>query len=116
MKRFILAAFISFLSSAATIGLLGRLAPPDRPAAAAERRVSAAELARHAAAEDCWLAVEGGVYDVTAYVPAHPAPRRALTDWCGKEATRAFLTKGVGRPHGEEARALLETLRVGALR
>lgn len=116
MKRFLFAAFIAFLSSAATIGLLGRLAPEPRPGAAEERAVSAEELARHGTAGDCWLAVEGGVYDVTSYVPSHPAPPRVLTDWCGREATEAFLTKGAGRPHGEEARALLETFRVGSLR
>lgn len=116
MKRFLFAAFISFLASAATIGLLGRLAPEDRSGAAAARPVSAEELARHGSPGDCWLAVEGGVYDVTSYVSSHPAPERVLTDWCGKEATEAFRTKGAGRPHGEEARALLETFRVGALR
>lgn len=116
MKRFLFASFIAFVASAATIGLLGRLAPEDRPRAEAERRIPAEELARHGSAGDCWLAVDGGVYDVSAYVPSHPAPPRVLTDWCGKEATEAFLTKGVGRPHGEEARALLETFRVGSLR
>lgn len=116
MKRFLFAAFIAFLACAATIGVLGRLAPPERPAAAAERALSAEELARHGSAGDCWMAVEGGVYDVTSYVSSHPAPERVLTDWCGKEATEAFLTKGAGRPHGEEARALLETFRVGSLR
>lgn len=115
MKRFMFAAFVSFLSSAATIGVLARLSPaPARPEA--ERTVPAAELARHASPGDCWIAVEGGVYDVGGCVDAHPAPRRALTDWCGKDATRAFADKGVGRPHSPEARAALEALRVGALR
>jgi cytochrome b involved in lipid metabolism len=111
-----LAAFLVFAAAAAAIGVLSRLAPAPRPAGGAGRDVSAAELSRHAAADDCWLAVSGGVYDVTAYVPSHPAPRRVLVDWCGKEATRAFLTKGVGRPHGDAARALLEEHRVGTLR
>ncbi|MCR4294595.1 MAG: cytochrome b5 domain-containing protein [Elusimicrobia bacterium] len=112
MKRFIYSAFIAFLASVATIALLARLVPaPDSGAA-----VSVSELARHASAEDCWLAIEGGVYDVTAYVPAHPAPPRALLDWCGREATAAFGDKGGGRPHSPEARELLETLRVGTLR
>lgn len=115
MKRFMFAAFIAFLSSAATIFVLARLAPaPARPEA--ERTVSAAELARHASPGDCWIAVEGGVYDVSGCVDAHPAPRRVLTSRCGKEATRAFAGKGVGRPHGAEARAALDGLRVGALR
>lgn len=115
MKRFLYSAFIAFLASAATIVALGRLAPgPEKRAP--ERGITLEELARHASAEDCWLAVEGGVYDVTAYVPAHPAPRRALTDHCGREATRAFRTKGVGRPHEAGSRELLETMRVGSLR
>jgi cytochrome b involved in lipid metabolism len=114
MKRFIYSAFIAFVSSAATIGILARLAPSPR-SVAAERAISAEELARHASAADCWLAVSGGVYDVSAYVHAHPAPRRVLVDWCGKEATRAFDTKGVGRPHSAEARVLLESYRVGKL-
>lgn len=112
MKRFIYSAFIAFLASVATIALLARLVP----APASGPAVSASELARHSSAEDCWLAVEGGVYDVTAYVPAHPAPPDALLDWCGRDATAAFADKGSGSPHSPRARELLETLRVGTLR
>lgn len=107
-------AFIAFAASAATIGVLARLVPPPAPARA-ERAIPASELARHASAADCWLAVEGGVYDVTDYVLSHPAPRAALTDWCGREATRAFADKGRGRPHSAGARAVLESLRIGSL-
>ena len=112
MKRFVFASFVAFLASAATIVALARLAR----APGAEPEITAVELARHASAGDCWLAIEGGVYDVTAYVDSHPAPRAALTGWCGKEATRAFADKGIGRPHSAEAREALEGLRVGALR
>ncbi|MBI4061103.1 MAG: cytochrome b5 domain-containing protein [Elusimicrobia bacterium] len=115
MRRLVYSAFVAFLSSAATIVVLARLAPEPRPARDGERAVSARELARHASAADCWLAVSGGVYDVSAYVPLHPAPRRVLTDWCGKEATEAFATKGAGRPHGARARALLARYRLGKL-
>lgn len=113
MRGLVRAAFIAFCASAATIVALGRLAPAPPPA---ERSVSPAELSRHASPGDCWLAVAGFVYDVTRYLPSHPAPPRALEDWCGKEATSAFETKGgLGRPHGEAARAALEDLRVGRL-
>ena len=113
MKRFVYSAFIAFCASAATIVALGRLVPRAAPRAA--RAVTAAELSRHASAADCWLAVGGGVYDVTAYLPSHPAPPSALTDWCGKEATEAFETKGFGRPHSAAARAALENLRIGSV-
>ena len=56
------------------------------------------------------------MYDVGAYAGSHPAPPRVLTDWCGKDATRAFADKGAGRPHSPEAREALEALRVGSLR
>lgn len=112
MKRFIFASFIAFLASVATIALLARLVP----APSADASVSVSELARHASERDCWLAIEGGVYDVTAYVPAHPAPPSALLDWCGRDATAAFGDKGSGSPHSPQARELLETMRVGTLR
>ena len=117
MKRFIYSAFIAFLASAATIGILAILVPePRRAAVEKERSIPSEELARHASATDCWLAVDGGVYDVSGYVPAHPAPRRALTVWCGKEATEAFHTKGYGRPHSAAAQAALARYRLGNLR
>jgi len=33
---------------------------------------TAAEVATHASATDCWVIVRGGVYDVTSFVPKHP--------------------------------------------
>lgn len=117
MKRLTYTAFIAFLASVATIAALSRLSPENaREAPAAEREITLAELARHASAEDCWLAIDGGVYDVGGYAPSHPAPPEVLTVWCGREATEAFNTKGVGRPHGDAAREMLESFRVGKLR
>lgn len=43
-----------------------------------ERIISAAELARHARSDDCWMAIRGGVYDVTRYLPEHPSRRGML--------------------------------------
>jgi hypothetical protein len=90
-----------------------------RPAASptpTPRRVSLATLQRHASAGDCWLAIRGRIYDVSRYVDRHPAPPRAILDWCGKDATRAFATKGTaGRPHSAQAWAQLASLQVGEL-
>jgi cytochrome b involved in lipid metabolism len=36
------------------------------------RVVTAAEVAQHASATDCWVIIHGKVYDVTDYVPKHP--------------------------------------------
>jgi predicted heme/steroid binding protein len=39
------------------------------------RQVSLAELAKHSEVGDCWMAVHGRVYDVTAYLDEHPGER-----------------------------------------
>lgn len=80
-----------------------------------DRVVTADELARHASADDCWMAIDGVVYDFTAYLPQHPTPPVVMTVWCGKEASEAYHTKGYGRPHSPAADAMLPAYRVGVL-
>ena len=38
----------------------------------AVKRVSPAELAQHAGAGDCWMAIHGKVYDLTEFAKRHP--------------------------------------------
>lgn len=114
LRRFVFWAFAAFVATAAAIGILGRV-PPEPARVLEERAISAAELARHSSAADCWLAVRGGVYDVTGCAGTHPAPKTALTSWCGKEATAAFDGDGGRRLHGAAARARLARSRLGRL-
>lgn len=72
-------------------------------------------VAAHQTSEDCWIIVRGQVYDVTNYIDQHPAARRTITDYCGKESSVAFETKERGREHSEGAWKLLENYRVGEL-
>ena len=120
MKRFMFSCFVAFWSSALTLwGYAALAAGTSSPSAvtdaAADRVVSPAELARHASADDCWMAIDGVVYDFTAYIPEHPTPPVVMTNWCGKEATEPYRTKGYGRPHSPAADALLPQYRVGVL-
>lgn len=75
-----------------------------------------AEVAAHARADDCWMAIGGEVYDITAYVERHPSEPELLLPWCGREATEAYRTKTRGRPHSARADALLPQYRIGTLR
>jgi cytochrome b involved in lipid metabolism len=74
------------------------------------------KLKRHNSAADCWMAIEGGVYDFTDYISVHPTAPAVLTKWCGQEATEAFNTKGYGSPHSTAARGMLPKYFVGKLR
>lgn len=90
-------------------------AAPDSVATAADRRISASEIARHSTATDCWMSIRGQVYDFSGYIQSHPTRPEVITAWCGKEATQAFDTKMLGRPHSPYASELLAKYRIGSL-
>lgn len=116
MKKLTWSAFVAFWASVATLLAVGALAPPQSAHAEPPVRVvTIDELAEHATAGDCWMAIRGKVYDFSAYIPQHPTPPSVVTRWCGKEATDAYDTKGYGRPHSAAADSLMDAYVVGAL-
>ncbi len=76
-----------------------------------------ADVAQHATQPDCWMAIEGKVYNVTSYVDKHPGGKAILLG-CGKDATILFNTRpdGPGTPHPAEARQILQQFYVGDLK
>eukprot|EP00760_Papus_ankaliazontas_P028773 PhM_4_TR393/c0_g2_i1/m.90709/K00101/lldD; L-lactate dehydrogenase (cytochrome) len=52
--------------------------------------VSSEELSRHSSREDCWVAIRGHVYDVTAFASDHPGGAEILYKYGGKDATSEF--------------------------
>ena len=48
------------------------------------------EVEKHNVPEDCWVVLNGKVYDLTDFHPAHPAGSRLITDNAGKDATLLF--------------------------
>ncbi len=92
------------------------MAPDAAPSGSTDRVISSQELAQHARSDDCWLAIRGGVYDITKYLPDHPSRSGVVEPWCGKEATQAYETKTKGRKHSEAADKMLPTYRIGAVK
>jgi len=39
---------------------------------AQEKLVSVAEIRKHSTKEDCWIVVDGKIWDVTEFAPEHP--------------------------------------------
>ena len=73
------------------------------------------EVAKHDNKDDCWMAIEGGVYDISAYLPSHPSDPDLILPWCGKEASQAWQTKSRALPHSSRAQKLLMKYRIGQL-
>ncbi len=117
MKQTAFAAFIAFWSAIGTLLAVHSLSPAPVMADDGEARtITLEELAEHNTESDCWMAIEGVVYDLTEYLPKHPTPPVILTPWCGKEATEGMRTKGYGRDHSPAAWEMLKAYRVGELK
>eukprot|EP00811_Abedinium_folium_P035026 NODE_7857_length_1544_cov_5.150318.p1 GENE.NODE_7857_length_1544_cov_5.150318~~NODE_7857_length_1544_cov_5.150318.p1 ORF type:complete len:426 (-),score=107.64 NODE_7857_length_1544_cov_5.150318:245-1522(-) len=48
------------------------------------------EVARHTRPDDCFIVVDGGVYDLTKFLKLHPGGHAVLIAYAGKDATEAF--------------------------
>lgn len=84
-------------------------------ALAADRIIPLDEVARHKTPADCWVAVDGGVYDVTQFLPGHPGGP-VLQERCGTDTSAMFHARpGVGTDHSDAARVIMAQLRVGSL-
>lgn len=77
--------------------------------------LTSSELALHNGSNDCWLLINGNVYDVTNYLSHHPGGLAAIAPFCGKNASIAFRTRGGTGGHSVAAKQLLETFKLGPL-
>mgnify|MGYP001247318023 CR=1 FL=1 len=75
--------------------------------------LSSTNISSHNSASDCWLTINNQIYNVTQYIPFHPGGSQRIIDYCGKDATQAFNTKGGSGSHTTNARKLLANYLVG---
>ena len=80
-----------------------------------DKALTAAEVAQHSTAGDCWSVVNGNVYDLTSFVNRHPGGSGNINLMCGKDATGAFTNQhgSGGRPNNELSNLLLGPLSGG---
>lgn len=67
--------------------------------------VSPEQLASHNREDDCWVAYNGIVYDITAWLPRHPGSAKAIAPYCGTEEE---FTKAFSGQHGTSKDRRLE--------
>lgn len=117
MKQAVYTIFVAFWACVLTVVALDALTPAAEADDGQESKstFTLAEVAEHDRLDDCWMAIEGVVYDFTDYISQHPTPPELLEPWCGKEATEGMRTKGYGRDHSERAWKMAEQYRIGTL-
>ncbi|MGC9365571.1 MAG: cytochrome b5 domain-containing protein [bacterium] len=75
------------------------------------------DVQAHSDQGDCWLVIEGKVYDVTPFISSHPGGK-AILEGCGIDATELFETRpmGSGTPHSDRARDRLKEYYIGEIK
>lgn len=75
---------------------------------------SVSEVAFHNSAADCWMIIDGNVYDLTDYM-SHPGGDEFRL-YCGMDGTDAYNQIHGGRGHSDYADSLLENYLLGSLK
>lgn len=52
--------------------------------------ISVDEVSRHNKQEDCWIVVEGQIYDLTSFAPEHPGGPGIIYKYAGRDATKVY--------------------------
>lgn len=125
LKWAVLGTIIFAAAIVAAIFFLGAFAPTEpklttilAPNASLNTTGSALTLdlvAQHSSANDCWIIVQGKVYNVTSFLPRHPGGTEILIPFCGRDASSGFDTKGGKGQHSASAQSLLRSFYVGDL-
>ncbi|XP_042394096.1 cytochrome b5-like [Zingiber officinale] len=69
------------------------------------------EVAKHNVAKDCWLIIDGKVYDVTPFIDEHPGGDEVLLAVTGMDATNDFEDIG----HSSTARDMMAKYYIGEI-
>lgn len=67
---------------------------PQAASTADDKIISMEELALHTKKHDCWMLIDGVVYDISKFLSAHPGGAEPLENNAGHDATQAFKDIG----------------------
>ncbi len=55
--------------------------------------LNSVEIAKHNKSTDCWIIINGKVYDISGYFGSHPGGNSTMSPTCGIDATAAYATR-----------------------
>lgn len=87
-------------------------ASPSASGTSSTTSITRAMLAQHSTPQDCWAAVGGKVYNLTAWEAQSGSSAKGIDEFCGTDATEAFAAQNTG---GTPAEDVLAGTQVGIL-
>ncbi|MTA30380.1 MAG: hypothetical protein F2536_02165 [Actinobacteria bacterium] len=87
-------------------------ASPSPTATQTQSGYTLADVAKRNTPAECWVAIDGNVYDLTGWISQHPGGSGSIRSMCGTDGTNQFLSQ-----HGGESRpsAALDRYLLGPL-
>jgi cytochrome b involved in lipid metabolism len=64
--------------------------PPKKPAVIPDRVITKSELGEHSSSGDCWVAIDGMVFDLTEFALEHPNGAHSIHQIAGSDGSIAF--------------------------
>lgn len=92
---------------------ISKVTPPSTSGVATT--LTASEVAKHNKANDCWMIVNGSVYNLTSLVYNHSGGSQQIINDCGRDGSVGFNTKYQGTPHSGSAKSILQSYYLGSL-
>jgi cytochrome b involved in lipid metabolism len=85
-------------------------------------KYSVEDVSGHSTEKDCWMIIDGKVYNVTRYIKIHPGGREIIRG-CGIDASSLFKDRttaegekvGSGNPHSSNAENILNRYIIGEI-
>ena len=77
-----------------------------------KKEIPLKELQKHNKPNDCWIAVEGSVYDITKYLSLHPAGAQVCIDVSGRDCTKEFDKA----EHSDSAKDTMARYEIGVMK
>ena len=86
---------------------------PNNHKVIAGKKFTRGQVAAHSALNDCWVIIDGKVYDLTQFLITHPGGSTPLLTWAGtgKDASEAFAEVG----HSNMAIAMMRKYFIGSV-
>eukprot|EP00162_Nutomonas_longa_P024850 comp9287_c0_seq1/m.10668 comp9287_c0_seq1/g.10668 ORF comp9287_c0_seq1/g.10668 comp9287_c0_seq1/m.10668 type:complete len:126 (+) comp9287_c0_seq1:17-394(+) len=73
------------------------------------KEISREEVSQHSSNSDCWVVINGKVYNVTKFLSEHPGGEEVIVELAGQDCTQEFEDVG----HSANAREMLAKYEIG---
>jgi len=74
------------------IELIGAIDAAQNISSSQVRRFSWQDVAKHNTEQDCWMIIEGKVYNITEWLERHPGGKQILLVSAGRDCTDGFIS------------------------